>query len=160
MSALSYLSVRGLEPRIHRLKVGCFIQLSYALLLFDFEQIRTVDMENHFGFTVQRFRPTELRNHFINLTKNQYLLAIYIKPIKVIISYFFQKIRKKASYLYLFSIYLSLIQLLNNTFIPRIKITYIPLINLIRSSRTRIIIFIFSLLYAHDRQRPNCLTTF
>ena len=64
------LSVRGLEPRIHRLKVGCFIQLSYALLLFDFEQIRTVDMENHFGFTVQRFRPTELRNLFINLTKN------------------------------------------------------------------------------------------
>lgn len=68
--SFSYLSVRGLEPRIHRLKVGCFIQLSYALLLFDFEQIRTVDMENHFGFTVQRFRPTELRNHFINLTKN------------------------------------------------------------------------------------------
>lgn len=65
-----YLSVRGLEPRIHRLKVGCFIQLSYALILFDFEQIRTVDMENHFGFTVQRFRPTELRNLFINLTKN------------------------------------------------------------------------------------------
>ena len=26
------LSVRGLEPRIHRLKVGCFIQLSYALI--------------------------------------------------------------------------------------------------------------------------------
>ena len=61
-----YLSVRGIEPRIDRLKVDSFIQLSYTLFyyFYDFEQIRTVDVENHFGFTVQRFRPTELRNQF------------------------------------------------------------------------------------------------
>lgn len=71
------ISVRGIEPRLDRLKVDSFIQLSYTLTLIilnnylDFEQIRTVDVENHFGFTVQRFRPTELRNLiFINLTKN------------------------------------------------------------------------------------------
>ena len=86
-----YLSVRGIEPRIDRLKVDSFIQLSYTLFyyFYDFEQIRTVDVENHFGFTVQRFRPTELRNHFYKFYKKLVLISINIKPIEVIISYFF-----------------------------------------------------------------------
>ena len=76
------------------------------LFFFDFEQIRTVDMDNHIGFTVQRFRPTELRNHFYKFYKKLVLISINIKPIEVIISYFFFRKYEKKLHAYIYSAFI------------------------------------------------------